>query len=230
MSYRQGIVKYTIAPEEIIICVAIGLAGWAAWTAADRIRDGENNLSGKNDGGNIHDLYIFSILRPIIDELIDKLSLPDVHMNHIKRIIGTMEYANAGHCVLNIREQSSSKSMGAAIPLLVLMMRVGASHKDISLCEDFFRYFILARQLSDDALDWKEDSGITNATLIVKLLEDVFEEKVKYEVAAEILKRSRQAIEKARGISCFNDTGLLEELPRYYEKMADRILKNIPER
>jgi geranylgeranyl pyrophosphate synthase len=109
-------------------------------------------------------------------------------------------------------------------------MRVGASHKDISLCEDFFRYFILARQLSDDAWDWKEDSGITNATLIVKLLEDVFEEKVKYEVAAEILKRSRQAIEKARGISCFNDTGLLEELPRYYEKMADRILKNIPER
>jgi hypothetical protein len=206
--------------KETAICTAIGLAGWAAWTATDRIRD---------EGGLNDDLYIFSILRPIIDELIGKLSLLESHLRCLVGIMGKMEYANSSHCSMGVREQSSWKSMGAAIPLLTLMMKYGASNKDISSCEEYFYYLILARQLSDDALDWKEDSGVIgNSTLVISWLEKAFEEHVKYKVAKEMLKRSRQAIEKARSISCFTNTGFLEELARYYEEMAERILKKTP--
>lgn len=207
-----------------LICAAIGLAGWAAWTAADRIRDGENIACGASCDGNGEDLYIFSILRPIMDELVGKLSLPTVYIKRIKHVIGMMEYANSRHCALGARKQSSWKSMGAAIPLMALMMKVGASNKDIEACESFFYHFIMARQLSDDALDWKEDSGATNDTLVVKWLGRAFEERIKYEVAKEMLKRSKRAAKKARSISCFTDTGFMEELPGYYEKMAERVL------
>jgi hypothetical protein len=213
----------------ITICTAIGLAGWAAWTAADLIRDGENPVRANTGNGadNFNDdLYIFSVLRSIIDELIGKLSLPAIYLKRLKHIIGMMEYANSSHCALDARERSSWKSMGAAIPLLTLMMKYGTSNKDISSCEEYFYYLILARQLSDDALDWKEDSGVIgNSTLVINWLEKAFEEHVKYKVAKEMLKRSRQAIEKARSISCFTNTGFLEELARYYEEMAERILK-----
>jgi len=237
----------------VIICTAIGLAGWVAWTAADRIRDGENparaNAGNGADGFN-DDLYVFSILRPIIDELIGRLSLPTIYLKRLKRIIGMMEYANSSHCALGTREQSIWKSMGAAVPLLALMMKVGAQgtkaseidalNKNIVLCEDFFRNFILARQLSDDALDWKEDAGVGNGgrlktagangdTLVVRWMERAFDRQVKYEVAAEMLKRSRRAVEKARNMSCFTDTVFLEELPRNYEEMAEKILRK-PER
>lgn len=221
--------------SSLIVCTAIGLAGWAAWTAADRIRDGENTIGGNKSDGD--DLYIFATLRPIIDELVHKLSLSDEHRNHITHIIGMMEYANARHFSLGIRMKSSWKSMGAAVPLMALMIKAGSPDKNIALCEDFFRYFILARQLSDDAIDWKEDVGrvgntgklktdcVNNSTLVIKWLERSFDERVKYEVAAEMRKRSRQAMEKARSISCFADTGFLEELPRYYEEMAEGILR-----
>ena len=238
--------------KETVVCTAIGIAGWAAWTAADRIRDGENALRGTSCGGNDFgslggDLYVFSILRPIIDELIGKLSLSESHLRRLIGIMGKMEYANSTHCSMGVREQSSWKSMGAAIPLLALMMKAGAPgakasemdslNKDISLCENYFYHLILARQLSDDALDWKEDAGgIGNGkelktigangdTLVVKWLEDAFEERIKYQVAKEMLKTSRQAVKIARDISCFINTEFLEELPRYYEKMAERILK-----
>jgi hypothetical protein len=226
----------------VTICTAIGIVGWAAWTAADRIRDNESVSSGT--GGPSDDLYIFSILRPIIDELIGRLSLPTIYLKRLKQAIGMMEYANSSHCALGVREKSSWKSMGAAIPLLALMMKVGVTgakasemevlNRDIALCEDFFYYFILARQLSDDALDWKEDaskgkvSNQSNDTLVVKWLEGAFEEQVKYKIAAEMLKKSKRAIENARNISCFTDTGFLEELPRYYEEMAERILQKQP--
>jgi len=222
--------------DSLLICTAIGIAGWAAWTAADRIRDGENAVRGIS----CDDLYVFSILRPIIDELIGKLSLPAIYLKRLKHIIGMMEYANSSHCSMGVREQSSWKSMGAAIPLLALMMRLNASDKDIASCERLFYYLILARQLSDDALDWKEDaSGIGNGgkgkindhnndTLVVKWIEEAFEERVKYQVAREMLKTSRQAVKMARDISCFTNTEFLEELPRYYEEMAERILQKQP--
>jgi len=222
--------------KEVVVCTAIGLAGWVAWTATDRIRDGENAWRGINCGGNGDDLYVFSILRPIIDELIGKLSLPTIYIKRTKRIIGMMEYANSSHCVFDTRERSSWKSMGAAIPLLALMMKAGTSNKDISSCESYFYYLILARQFSDDALDWKEDAtgvgnggklktvGANGNTLVVKWLEVAFEEKVKYQVADEMQKSSRRAIKIARNISCFVDTEFLEELPRYYEEMANRII------
>lgn len=220
----------------ITICTAIGLAGWAAWTAADRIRDGENDVRGIS----CDDLYVFSILRPIIDELVGKLSLLESHLRCLVGIMGKMEYANSSHCSMGVREQSSWKSMGAAIPLLALMMRLNASDKDIASCERLFYYLILARQLSDDALDWKEDAssirngkklqtiGANGDTLVVKWLEDAFEEHVKYKVAKEMLKTSRQAVKMARDISCFTNTEFLEELPRYYEEMAERILQKQP--
>jgi hypothetical protein len=230
---------------EVAICTAIGLAGWTAWTAADNIRDGgkggksPSNSIGYDDHNHGDDLYVFSILRPIIQDLIESLSLSSHHMSRIIQIISTMEYANAEHCALGIREWSSWKSMGAAIPFLGLMMKIGATEEDIDHCQSFFYYFISARQLSDDALDWREDIGgckdsnsgnkvinKVNDTLVTKWMERDFQRRIKYAVAIEMRRRSRQAIEEAQKISCFTDTGFLEELPRYYERMAENIISS----
>lgn len=225
---RRGALK----ERDIISCTAIGLAGWTAWTAIDRVRDGENR-SQEEDAA---DIYAFSALRPVIDDLVRGLSLPAACANRISRIIGTMEYANAPQCALGARDRSSWKSMGAAMPLMALMMKAGASDADVGACEGFFHRFILARQLSDDALDWREDTGQSRSakaiggTPVTELLGRYFDREGKYEIAMEIRTEARRAIQEACGIECFEDTRFLEGPASHYAEMAEAIIARRPAR
>ncbi len=262
--------------EVLDACVAIGIAGWAAWTCSDAIRDSEplNELGNESNGGkdnasNRNDrLAVFSILQSITHELINRLQLPLNKLRHIYRLIASMEEANCGNgkserpCekrienrVYGLRRTSAEKSMGAAIPLLALMMKSSANKKDIRNCQKFFFHFILARQLSDDACDWREDLAGGRETLmtrwilneipedssawnesdenaknvfnddIPKELAKIFDEKVSLWTAREIIKQSCRAVYYARKITCFKDVEFLESLPQFYEKNAMEVIE-----
>lgn len=260
--------------EVLEICVAIGIAGWAAWTYSDAIRDNEplnglENKSGddKDNESNQNDrLASFSILQSIMYELINRLQLPLNKLRRLYRLVASMEEANCGNgkserlCekrienrVYGLRRTSAEKSMGAAIPLLALMMKTGASKKDIHSCQKFFFHFILVRQLSDDACDWREDLASGRETLVTRWILDeiprnslcgtdledtyetlnkntsekmkkIFDEKISLRTAREIIKQSHRAVYYARKITCFKNIDFLESLPQFYEKNAAEVI------
>lgn len=223
-------------------CVALGLAGWTAWTRADDIRDGEEDMDAIKDG-----MANFSVLQSVVHDIIRELSLKKEDRNRIIEILGKMEDANSkenarNDCVMNIRERSIWKSMGAAVPMMAFMMKARRPETEIKACEDFFRHFILARQLSDDACDWPEDLFNGRKTPVTEWIEDesdpfmiidmdmdkskeIFDRHVASKIAREIRDRACEAIDCVRKIDAFRDTGFLEELPGFYLGMANKILE-----
>jgi geranylgeranyl pyrophosphate synthase len=125
--------------------------------------------------------------------------------------------------------------------MLGLLMSVRAADRDIRACKRYFYHLIMARQLSDDACDWREDLKADKSTLIVcwmrkdcssqkspSEIEALFRDRIKPRAAKEILRCARASIAAAREICCLADTEFLEELPRYYKDMAMRILARRP--
>ena len=83
--------KYSNIDNDLIItktCVAIGIAGWSAWTLLDSLRDCNKQ---SNDAQR---LTIFSILQSITHELVGSLQLPLTKHRYIYRLIMSMETAN----------------------------------------------------------------------------------------------------------------------------------------
>jgi hypothetical protein len=230
--------KYT--SDDIDPLIALGIIGWTIWTFMDMIRDKhENTLVLNND----HDyIAIYSILRPVIDKITYKYLPHNKKSDSILRKICYMEYANSNFCTIETKHQYILKSIGIAIPMLIFLIKIGASKKDIQSCYRYFYHFIGARQLSDDAYDWREDMKNSQRTLVTEWLEkDIgknrsvreyrksFNRTVSPRVARTILKHAKTSMRYARKISCFTSTEFLEELPRFYEEMAQKILAKYAE-
>jgi hypothetical protein len=179
-------------------------------------------------------------MRPICDELI-VLLFPTDHSkrNKVKKTLAVMEYANSRGCTLNLEGISVLKSIGVALPMVAFLMNVGVDTKNVKVCKQFFYHFILCRQLSDDALDWPEDMKKGQRTLVTEWLEEAigkdrpfrkyrkaFDKTVSPKVAQKILSHSRSSIGYAKKMTCFTSTEFLEELPRFYKEMAEKILRD----
>jgi hypothetical protein len=210
-------------------CIALGIVGWMVWTSLDRIRDIEKS--------ECDELATASVLRPIIEELLQSLSLSKNDMSYIYQKIGLMEYANSSYCKLSTHERSVYKSIGVEIPLLVFLIRENITIDNIVLCEKYFYHFITARQLSDDGFDWKEDMKKGHRTLVIDQLEDIggthasmkeyqkiFKETVSLKITRIILRHAQASMKYARQMDCFTSTEFLEELPRQYEHIAQKAL------
>ena len=248
LSYKR-IEKIILLPKNIqfidtacsTTTIAVGIVGWTVWTMMDDIRDEKIN--------DTQILYVYSVLRPIMDEFIHSLKMPDQHLDCIRKIIGTMEYANSDMCTFSVSEKDIFKSIGATVPMIMLLVNIGANQKNIDLCYAYFYHFIGARQLSDDALDWPEDMKKGHRTLVTEWFKEAagngksIKEYRKFsndivapKVDNKILWHARKSIGYARQITCFKSTEPLEELPKFYEDMAteliakrkDRKLKKIP--
>ncbi|MDE1975263.1 MAG: hypothetical protein KGI49_02000 [Patescibacteria group bacterium] len=223
-------------------CAALGLAGWTGWTAADRMRDnGSENQS-------VDDCVVFSAAMAIMDGLLRSLRLPEACGELFESVIVFMEDANLRESRSSERDiscfdlqslvkTSIDKSIGAAIPLMAFMIKMGADIEDLVSCISYFQYLISVRQLSDDACDWREDMRARRHTVVTELLRRtagrrattrkyaaVFEKQVKFDVATMILDAARQSIAHASKMTCFKSTEFLEKLPRHYEEMASGIL------
>ncbi len=236
ISYKK-IKEIILLPESVqtsyseytTISIAIGIVGWTIWTLADQIRDENINVN--------EDLYVYSMLRPVIDMLILDLQLPTEHLQHIYELINIMEYANSDSCTYTLETKSILKSIGAAIPMLALLGKMNAGEKNIGLCYNYFYHLIGARQLSDDAIDWPHDMKNKSPTLVTKWLEEMagkdksdkeyreaFDSIVSPKVAHRISWYTRKSIGYVQQMTCFKSTEPLEKLPRFYEDMATKLI------
>ena len=230
--YRDNTSSVRPAAEK---CTLIGLAGWVAWDAADKIRDKGCDMASA--------CIRFSLAHSIMYEAIAELALDQSDRWIIDCLFARMEMANLDE---SLRHKPSitltiSKSIGADIPFLAFLMKIGASGEDIVHGLDCLEQLILARQLSDDACDWYEDMKAGHRTLVTELLiknagakknravyRHAFEKKIKFKVAQMIRNAARRSVKHACEMSCFTSTRALERLPRSYVEMADKVLAKKP--
>jgi len=206
--------------ETATICVAIGIIGWSIWTILDRIRDEYKSYNTLKNTYLENDLAVFSNLRPIIDELINSLGLPEKYRANIAYEMAMMEYANSSKHSLHIHEQSIQKSIGVAVPLLLFLMKIKANRSCadtyidscIGYCKKYFYHLIAIRQLSDDVLDWENDIKTGSQTPMTEWLKTSSLKDVHKKVDCKILTHSRLAIKYAKKMTCFRSTKFLSEI------------------
>lgn len=224
----------SVEPVIVERALLVGVAGWAAYTLYDAARDG-NALFGENMS-----LSVANACADIMHFELSEIGLRPAHKLRITDIFTRMAEANfieeSGLEPSDILSNSAWKSMGAAIPLLCLLMKSGTSDRDIQACELYFYHLIMARQLSDDALDWKEDlerRKRTSATMLLQEMQmpsdqetmDRFCASMRSRVASEVLVRAEAARRHARAIACLQSAEFLDALAKPYAAMSRGILK-----
>lgn len=197
----------------------IGLVGWTAWTIADKLRD-EQNLPNRS-------IYLaaFSCLASAMHGMLSALDLNVHDRKAVTAYLRRMESANGEESARlredSVRYISSWKSMGAALPMVLCMMRISASASDLSALERYFFHFLGARQIADDLCDLEEDLASHKRTLpTIWHKKHLNKEAVDRRGAREIIRECERAIENARLITSFTSTQSLEALPRRYIEMA----------
>ncbi len=239
---------YQVHNEDIVRSVKVGMLGWAAWSHADMIRDGDESADPMM-------ISVFSALQCAFFDALRASHIPLRIQSRISAILTSMECANYEESVgtlthtpaarsdggaMSMRARMSAKSMGAAIPLLILLSRSSVSDADLDHCLGFFEGFLSARQLSDDALDWHEDYLYGTRTLIVQWLIDAcgdmvtiermrraFENTVRYRAVDEMRRRALRALGHARAMTCFVDYGFLERLIRPYMRHPEQSVQSL---
>lgn len=149
----------------------VGLLGWVAFTIDDQIRDKDTEI--KADWVSIP---VSNILKNRMYQLINGLSLDRDILTKVYNIISEMESVNKlEEDVKPIdfkKMEHTIKSMGLAIPTILLFNKVGNKSKfnTEDLLIKYFRYYISARQISDDLTDWREDLKLNKNTFVTNLV------------------------------------------------------------
>ena len=157
------------------------LFGWIAYRIYDDFLDGE---------GEAERLPIANLLHLKITLSYKKL-LPAGHFHLFERTMEILERANlweALHCRFTYEDGKAiikklpsygnysiiaEKSLGHALGPLAVSAAAGAPAKELALTSDFFVHYLIARQLNDDAHDWKDDleKGFLNPANVLLLKE-----------------------------------------------------------
>jgi hypothetical protein len=225
------LIRKNLTRNEIKIIHEIGIFGWATYTYYDQIRDRDNG------GGDKKYLSIGNLMMSDFYFLISKIIKNNII---IKKLIQNMEEANLFEEIKSNRKITDTyilKSIGAAIPMIILLIKAEAGKKNIDACYNYFYHLIGARQLSDDAYDWPEDMKKGHRTLVTEWFKEaagngksIMEYRkfsndiVAPKVDNKILWHARKSIEYAKQMTCFKSTEPLEELPRFYEDMATKLI------
>jgi hypothetical protein len=152
--------------------------GWVAYSIIDNIIDQKKNIDLLTIANTLSRLsfetfkdceVLFSIynhktiinLCPQIFNMIDEVN----YINCSNKYITSDRLISAKYCL----RQTYQKSIGHALgPLLIAQYFCGVNHREHSF--EFFKNYIIARQLHDDGLDWKEDIADNNLTIPLRLL------------------------------------------------------------
>jgi hypothetical protein len=190
--------------------ISLGLANIYGWIAY-RIYDDFFDEEGKPAQLSLANVCLRE-LTAIYSSIIPK---------KFREVMDTLDSANAweiAHCRFapkhfppeNIPDfkdfsQLANKSIGHALGPLAILIKLGynANSKEIKQFLSFFRHYIIARQLNDDAHDWEEDlargqinavgAKILRKTKVKSKLQEVFWQDVFEDVAATILSHVNQA-------------------------------------
>lgn len=172
--------QHLYKPEQL--CAALGVAnlyGWIAYTIYDDFLDDEGQpklLPAAN-------VALRSSLLQFHDALPD---MPQFQAR-IAHTFTTMDNANTWevtHCRFAVthrsltigalprfaqRQKLAERSLGHGLGPLALLVASGASLHDphVTAIDKAFRHYLIARQLNDDAHDWKEDVQRGHSTYVV---------------------------------------------------------------
>lgn len=212
--------------------------GWCAYSIYDQYID-----SGNKDNIPLAFANIFQ------KEMI--LVYRDLHLNNalMHSILNQVEWAywfeQSFLCCKNYAGKIPNKaiygkSIGHVLPVVALLSAHGYKNnsKEIKSCIQFFKYYLLVRQLSDDAHDWKEDMMKGNVTQVTqhicrlqkKLGNSITREQIFWErVSLYTARRMLHSIHKAKYLftdlkECFEDTDFLSDIIAPYKKIAQDII------
>ena len=161
----------------------ISVWGWMAYTAFDDFLDDEGD-------SRILPSAVFAH-RYMMANITTTLPRVSAFTAEVMDILGRIDGANAwevGHCrgmitgnVLTINElpdyenfwQLADRSLGHAIAAVGVLYAAGytSASSEMTALRDFFRHYLIARQLNDDAHDWQDDlrRGHVNAVAVLVL-------------------------------------------------------------
>jgi hypothetical protein len=178
----QSAVEWTISAQDCQQLDLGGLNGWIAYTLYDKILDGD----GQPDSINIANLAH----RCSYQNFLNVAGQASDIAEHIRTVFDTMDSANhweqqharvvVKNSVFRLRElpnyedyhQLAERSLGhslVATSVFWLHFRHMEDEK-IQLLQQFFKHFLIARQLNDDAHDWQDDIRAGQLTAVVVLL------------------------------------------------------------
>lgn len=230
------------------------MLGWMGYTIQDDVID---------EGRNARLIPLSNILIRESFRILAEEADAGEGCSYVEKVFKEIDEANARECsALSLAKKDgrtvlpdrlpriderllANKSFGHALGPLVILMKLGYRPKSATFrsVEEFFRHYIIARQLNDDAHDWQKDlrEGRLNAASIAAAkayvrkkhrnrdvesalpdLEDAFWHKAVDDICERILAHANTAIKAARESKIFKDDmyarKLVEPLARSAEK------------
>jgi hypothetical protein len=240
LSYAMNVVLGNRNSTDIEIALLDELAlanlyGWLAYEIYDGFLDGE---------GDPRRLPVANVFLRELTMVYIKLdaAIPGIQEMY-KKIMNIIDDANFKEQIATAEdwslEELADRSLGHALPALAVMLMNGydSDSNAISAIWSFFRYYLAARQLHDDAHDWKEDLERGRITGVVSRLIAFSEEDSDTaihiifwrEVIPKILKNMQyflhQARESIRESAIFLDPSPLEAMLARLESAAAHTMR-----
>jgi hypothetical protein len=225
-----------IGDELLTALGAVNLYGWIAYTIYDDFLDEEGDVA-KLSVANVALREVTGVFESILPgtgfvnyahdvmDMIDSANTWEVTMarNRIKKSdnLKDIQLPDWGNL-----EKLSARSFGHALGSIALLYSLGFYDlsPEVKNLEKFFKSYLIAKQLNDDAHDWQEDLKNGHLTPVVtRLLSKLLEKKPVYIVTSiEVL------IEELNEIFWYDVIlGTCEEILTHVQK-AKKSIKNIP--
>ena len=165
--------------NQLIDLGALNLHGWMAYTVYDDILDGD---------GGVDQLSIANILgRQVYKKIIEITNNHPDFKQFFEKILDTIDRTNSwevNNCRIEVKDDVvnlknvrfpdfgdlsvlANRSLGHGIGPIAVLMMMGycINSREVESLMKFFKHYIIARQLNDDAHDWEDD--IRNGQLTV---------------------------------------------------------------
>ncbi len=232
-----------VITEELLVSLGTAnLLGWLAYTIYDDFLDG---------AGQPQLLPLANIALREVSRIFGAI-LPETNFaEYSRKVLDEIEAANhweVTHYRIEKNSQSkhppdfndlsvlAKKSFGHALGPIAVMYALGRKKKEIEYLEDFFRHYLIARQLNDDTHDWEEDYNRGHVTMVTadlmkrsqnastEKLQEVFWHDVIHTVCTRILEECNNA-RKAHAKIDLKNTEFTEALLGPIERSTHKALK-----
>ena len=231
------------------------LIGWVAYKIIDDIIDegkSTNLLPLANKALREVNRVYFTILKKpehqkFFKEIMDDMD--DAQREEMEESVDGYQQASSRHLPLFSDEETmlqrlGRKSLGHALPtiVLVLLSKQNTSSATMKAVVLFWKNYLTAKQLSDDAHDWKEDfkKGISNSTLFyiqnskhfkkekasdISHLNEIFWSETMTAIAEKIQAHADVALLNIKRQKCFKDIEFFTELVEKIKRDAQNAIK-----
>lgn len=196
--------KNSVDKELIINLGAASVYGWLAYTIYDNFLDVENKTSSLP----LANVCLRELTKIFNSSLPEETGFPSI----FQEVMDKLEEANTWevtHCrskkvpYYRNYEQLANKSLGHALGCVAVLMSLGykKTSPEVKSLLSFFKHFLIARQLNDDAHDWETDlkGGHINSVGAILLsqkrgkLQELFWTEIIDEVCELILQHCKKA-------------------------------------